>query len=271
MTTFHLHLISDSTGETVTTIARAVLAQFDGVEVIEHNWSLIRSKGQLEKLLDTIKEHRGIVLYTLVKPELEEILKNSCLAISVPCVPVLAPVMDAFSLFLTREVQHRPGGQHELDEEYFKRIEAMQFALSHDDGQALFDIDRADVILVGVSRTSKTPTCIYLANRGLKAGNVPFIPNQSLPEEIAKAKQSLIVGLTTTPQRLVQVRRNRLRQMQETGLEGYVDLETVRGEIKEARDFFAKQSWPIIDVTRRSIEETAAAVLSLYRGTRVGQ
>ena len=147
----------------------------------------------------------------------------------------------------------------------------MQFGLSHDDGQALFDIDRADVFLVGVSRTSKTPTCIYLANRGLKAGNVPFIPNQSLPEEIAKAKQSLIVGLTTTPQRLVQVRRNRLRQMQETGLEGYVDLETVRGEIKEARDFFAKQSWPIIDVTRRSIEETAAAVLSLYRGTLVGQ
>ena len=169
MTKFHLHLISDSTGETVSTIARAVLAQFDDVEVVEHNWSLIRSRGQLEKLLASIQEHRGVVLYTLVKPELEEVLKNKCLAISVPCIPVLAPAMEAFSTFLTREVQHRPGGQHELDEDYFQRIEAMQFVLSHDDGQALHDIDQADVILTGVSRTSKTPTCVYLANRGLKA------------------------------------------------------------------------------------------------------
>ena len=265
MTTFHLHLISDSTGETVSTIARAVLAQFDDVEVVEHNWSLIRNRGQLEKLLSSIQEYRGVVLYTLVKPELEEVLKNKCLSISVPCIPVLAPAMEAFSTFLTREVQHRPGGQHELDEDYFQRIEAMQFVLSHDDGQALHDIDQADVILTGVSRTSKTPTCVYLANRGLKAANVPFIASQNVPEEIFSAKSALIVGLTTTPERLIQVRRNRLRQMNEPGLESYVDLELVRGELNQARHFFTGQSWPIIDVTRRSIEETAAAVLSLYR------
>lgn len=266
MTSFHLHLISDSTGETVSSVARAALAQFDGIDVIEHNWSLVRSRTQIEKLLVAIKEHRGMVLYTLVKPELEETLRKSCLSMSVPCVPVLEPVIEALGEFLTRTVQHRPGRQHELDEEYFQRIEAMQFVLSHDDGQALHDIDSADVILTGVSRTSKTPTCVYLANRGgLKAANVPFIVNQAFPAEVLLAKKSLIVGLTTSPERLVQVRRNRLRQMNESGVESYIDLEAVRDELNKARHFFTRKSWPIIDVTRRSIEETAAAVLSLYR------
>ena len=265
MTSLHLHLISDSTGETVSTIARAALAQFEGINVVEHNWSLVRSASQIEKLLASIKEYRGVVLYTLVKPELEEALQKRCLTISVPCVPVLEPVIEALSGFLTPSVEHRPGRQHVLDDEYFERIEAMQFVLSHDDGQALRDVDNADVILTGVSRTSKTPTCFYLANRGLKAANVPFIADQPLPAEVLLAADSLIVGLTTTPERLVQVRRNRLREMQESGLESYVNLEAVRDELNQARHFFTAQSWPVIDVTRRSIEETAAAVLSLYR------
>ena len=271
MRTFHLHLISDSTGETVSTIARAALAQFDGIDVVEHNWSLVRSRNQIEKLLAAIQEYRGIVLYTLVKPELEEVLQKHCRSISVPCVPVLDPVMGALSSFLTRAVQHRPGGQHELDEEYFQRIDAMQFVLGHDDGQSLHDIESADVILTGVSRTSKTPTCFYLANRGLKAANVPFIMNQALPAEVLSAEKSLVVGLITSPERLVQVRRNRLRQMNEPGLESYVNLESVRDELNEARHFFASRNWPIIDVTRRSIEETAAAVLALYRNKALAE
>ena len=265
MKSFHLHLISDSTGETVSTIARSALAQFDGIDVVEHNWSLVRSRTQIEKLLVAIQEYRGVVLYTLVKPELEEALQKRCLSMSVPCVPVLEPVIEALGGFLTRAVQHRPGRQHELDDEYFQRINAMQFVLSHDDGQALHDIDSADVILTGVSRTSKTPTCVYLANRGLKAANVPFIFKQALPAEVLLAQKPLIVGLTTSPARLVQVRRNRLRQMNESGVESYVDLEVVRDELNTARHFFTAHRWPIIDVTRRSIEETAAAVLSLYR------
>ncbi|PPR16307.1 MAG: putative pyruvate, phosphate dikinase regulatory protein [Alphaproteobacteria bacterium MarineAlpha9_Bin7] len=271
MRTFHLHLISDSTGETVSTIARAALAQFDGIDVVEHNWSLVRSRNQIEKLLAAIQEYRGIVLYTLVKPELEEVLQKRCRSISVPCVPVLDPVMGALSSFLTRAVQHRPGGQHELDEEYFQRIDAMQFVLGHDDGQSLHDIESADVILTGVSRTSKTPTCFYLANRGLKAANVPFIMSQPFPAEVLSAEKSLVVGLITSPERLVQVRRNRLRQMNEPGLESYVNLESVRDELNEARHFFASRNWPIIDVTRRSIEETAAAVLALYRNRALAE
>ena len=268
MGSFHLHLISDSTGETVSTIARAALAQFDEIEVVEHNWSLVRTEGQIEKILKVIEEWRGVVLYTLVKVDLAEVLQKRCRTLSVPCVPVMEGVMGAFSGFLSRSVQQRPGYQHELDDEYFERIDAMQFALSHDDGQSLFHVNRADVILTGVSRTSKTPTCVYLANRGLRAANIPFILGQELPPALLNAKESLIVGLTTSPERLVQVRRNRLRQMKEEKLENYVDLETVRAELSKARRFFQGRGWPIIDVTRRSIEETAAAVLSLYRETQ---
>ena len=265
MNSFHLHLISDSTGETVSTIARAALAQFDEIEVVEHNWSLVRTQGQIEKILRIVEERRGVVLYTLVKTDLAALLQKKCRSLSVPCVPVMDGVMAAFSGFLRRSVQQRPGSQHDLDKEYFERIDAMQFALNHDDGQSLYDIDKADVILTGVSRTSKTPTCVYLANRGLKAANVPYVLGQKLPEELLAAKTSLIVGLTTNPESLVQVRRNRLRQMNQERLKNYADLEMVRSELNKARRFFQDRDWPVIDITRRSIEETAAAVLSLYR------
>ena len=268
MGSFHLHLISDSTGETVSTIARAALAQFDEIEVVEHNWSLVRTRGQIDKILKVIEERRGVVLYTLVKIDLAELLQTKCRSLSVPCVSVMDGAMGAFSGFLSRRVDQRPGHQHALDDEYFERIDAMQFALNHDDGQSLYDLDKADVILTGVSRTSKTPTCVYLANRGLKAANVPYIAGQELPKELLGARNSLIVELTTSPERLVQVRCNRLRQMKEETLDNYVDLEIVRAELNKARRFFQDRKWPIIDVTRRSIEETAAAVLSLYRETQ---
>ena len=262
---FHLHLISDSTGETVSTTARAALAQFDAVEVVEHSWSLVRTLQQIEKVLVVIRSYRGVVLYTLVKPELREVLERGCREVNVPCVAVLEGVMDVLSTTLGTKVSQFPGRQHTLNEGYYRRIEAMQFVLVHDDGQALADAQEADVILVGVSRTSKTPTCIYLANRGIKAANIPFVSRDSFPEQHIAGAGPLVVGLTTNPERLVQIRRNRLIAMREEQTNEYIDLVSVRSEISEARRVFTRYGWPVIDVSRRSIEETSAAILELYR------
>jgi regulator of PEP synthase PpsR (kinase-PPPase family) len=262
---FHLHLISDSTGETVSTIARAALAQFDLVEAVEHSWSLVRTLQQIEKVLDVVRSYRGVALYTLVKPELRAALERGCHEINVPCIAVLEGVIDVLSSMLGAEVSQFPGRQHALDEGYYRRIEAMQFVLVHDDGHALGDVRNADVILVGVSRTSKTPTCVYLANRGIKAANVPFVTPASFPDEHIACAGPLVVGLTTNPERLVQIRRNRLIHMREQRMTEYIDLMAVRSEIGEARRIFTRHSWPVIDVSRRSIEETAAAILELYR------
>lgn len=262
---FHLYLISDSTGETVSMIARAALAQFDLVEAVEHSWSLVRTLQQIEKVLDVIRIHRGVALYTLVKPELRAALEHGCREVNVPCIAVLEGVIDVLRSMLGAEVSQFPGRQHALDAGYYRRIEAMQFVLVHDDGQALGDIGSADVILVGVSRTSKTPTCIYLANRGMKAANIPFVARDSFPDDDIACAGPLVVGLTTSPERLVQIRRHRLVHMHVERATDYTDLTAVRSEISEARRVFTRHGWPVIDVSRRSIEETAAAILELYR------
>ena len=260
---FHLHLVSDATGETINSVARACLVQFDGIDPVEHTWSLIRTSGQMDKVLSAITASRGIVLFTMVNEDLRNQLHEGCRKLQVPCIPVLDPVIGALAGFLGLQASGRPGGQHELDAEYFARIDAMTFALAHDDGQSARNYDEADVILVGVSRTSKTPTCIYLANRGIKAANVPIVPGCPVPPELMVARHPLVVGLTKDPGQLIQIRRNRLRLLAQDDQTDYVDPESVREEVAQARRLCAEHSWPVLDVTRRSIEETAAAIIQL--------
>ena len=271
MTVHHMHLVSDATGETVNSVARACVVQFENIEPIEHVWTLIRTRGQLDKVLAGIRENPGPVLFTMVNNELRSALIDGCRAMGVPCLAVLEPLIHSLAAYFNVAISGRPGLQHALDAEYFDRIEAMNFSLAHDDGQLAGDLNDADVIICGVSRTSKTPTCIYLANRGIKAANVPVVPDCPLPDELLRAKRPLVVGLTKDPARLVQVRRNRLRMIS-GGDEAtdYVDLEAVRQEVAFARKLFTKHGWPVIDVSRRSIEETAASILTHYARHRAG-
>jgi hypothetical protein len=262
---YHLHLISDATGETINSVARAALAQFDGIDVSEHMWPLVRTGRQLDKAVAAVESHPGVVLYTLVNKELRERLKASCRALGVPCVPVLEPLIAVLSSHFGVASRDQPGRQHVLDAEYFARIDAIHFVLAHDDGQSAQSLNDADVVLVGVSRTSKTPTCFYLANRGIKAANVPIVPGMPLPQALLAAEKPLVVGLTNSPDRLVQVRRNRLLMLNQAADTDYVDLDQVRAEVAAARRLFSERRWPVIDVTRRSIEETAAAILQLYQ------
>jgi len=264
MKTFHVHMVSDSTAETVSLVARASLAQFDDVPVTSHVWRMIRNKKQVEEVIAGIEANRGFVLYTLVDDSLQAALLEGCRRLQVPCVAAIDPVVRALGAYLGAETHPRPGRQHVMDAEYFSRIEAMHFVLSHDDGQSAADLDEADVVLLGVSRTSKTPTCIYLANRGIKAANVPIVPGVPLPPEVAAARHPLIVGLTKEPKSLVQIRRNRLRILNQAEETDYVDIATVSEEVNGARRLFAQHGWPVIDVTRRSIEETAATILHLF-------
>lgn len=264
MTKFHLHLVSDATGETLIGLAQAVIAQFEGAEPTQHLWALVRSKDQVEKVLEEIGESPGIVLFTLVDAELREFLNRGCRAAQVPCIPVLEPLFAAFSRFLGQKPQHLPGIQHALDSNYFDRIDAMGFSLAHDDGQSVETLRDADIVLVGVSRTTKTPTSVYLANRGLKVANVPLIPGVPEPAELGSLEGPIIVGLTTNPDRLVQIRLNRLTALHQDEETDYVALEAIREEVAQARKIFARHDWPVIDVTRRSIEETAAAILNIY-------
>ena len=261
----HLHLVSDATGETIHSVARACLAQFEGVEAEEHNWTLVRTPDQVEKILNSISENPGVVMFTLVSDSLRRALQDGCRNLQTPCIPVLDPVIAALGSHFGIQSRGQPGRQHELDAEYFHRIDAMTFALNHDDGQAVWDLHNADVILLGVSRTSKTPTCIYLANRGVKAGNIPIVPSVPLPQEIfAMPKDGpLIVGLTKEVESLVQIRCNRLRLLSEDHDTDYIDPETVRAEVAMARRLCRENTWPIIDVTRRSIEESAAAIMQM--------
>jgi [pyruvate, water dikinase]-phosphate phosphotransferase / [pyruvate, water dikinase] kinase len=265
---FHIHLVSDSTGETVHNVVRACLVQFEGIDIVEHMWPLVRTKGQLDKALEGVAKQPGLVLFTVVDKTLRTALTNGLRKLKVPHTAVLDPIMGALANYLGLQSRNQPGRQHELDAEYFSRIDAMQFVLAHDDGQATWDLDHADVVLVGVSRTSKTPTCIYLANRGIKAANVPLVPGAAVPQELIDARHPLIVGLTKDPVSLVQIRRNRLRTLQESEDTDYTDIEIVKKELAAARRLFSQHDWPTIDVTRRSIEETAAAILQLYTDRR---
>ena len=261
MKRFHLHLVSDATGETINSIARAAISQFEDIEVVEHFWSLVRGKRQIENVLAAIEADPGVVVYTLVNSELRKTLETGCRRLNVPAVPVLEPVITALSTYLGIESHGEPGRQHILDAEYFDRIDAMHFVLTHDDGQSLHNLENADVVLLGVSRTSKTPTCFYLANRGVKAANVPLVPGMPIAPEIESLKNTMVIGLTTTPERLIEIRRYRLRSMNHDQETDYVDLAMVREEVLAARRLFAKHKWPIIDVTRRSVEEIAAEAL----------
>lgn len=261
----HLHLVSDSTGETVSGVARAALAQFDGVEAEEHNWSLIRTESQMDKAIEHIREQPGMVFYTVVNPDLKERLKRACEEMKVPCVAVLGRAVKELSDYLGQETTAQIGRQHDLDEQYFQRMDAVNFALACDDGQAHWNLNEADILLIGPSRTSKTPTCIYLAYRGYKAGNIPFVPDCPLPSVVEELTRPMIVGLTINPETLIEIRRNRLVSIREDKETNYIHKDEVREEVAAARKLYAKHRWPVIDVTRRSVEETAAAIIQMYQ------
>tara|TARA_Y100000589_G_scaffold296769_1_gene304115 strand:- start:362 stop:1174 length:813 start_codon:yes stop_codon:yes gene_type:complete len=263
---YDLHLVSDATGETIHSVARACLAQFDSVEPAEHHWSLVRTVGQIDKVLNGISANPGVVMFTIVDNTLRIKLQDGCRSLRVPCIPVLDPTMATLANYFGIESRGEAGLQHTLNAQYFERIDAMTYAMANDDGQSIWNLKHADLILVGVSRTSKTPTCMYLANRGIKAANVPYVPGVALPKELIELRSAsapLIVGLTNSPERLIQLRRNRLRSLSQQDETDYVKLEIVRREVADARRIFADYKWPVIDVARRSIEETAAAVMQL--------
>jgi [pyruvate, water dikinase]-phosphate phosphotransferase / [pyruvate, water dikinase] kinase len=266
---FHLHLVSDATGETLTTVARAATAQYTKMLPVEHAYPLVRTQKQLDRVLAEIEEAPGIVLYTLVEEDLAKRLEDHCRELSVPCLSILGPVLALLQSYLGAETSHRVGAQHTLNAEYFKRIDALNFTMLHDDGQHIEDLEDADVVLVGVSRTSKTPTSIYLANRGVKTGNVPLVPGIPVAPSVESLARPLVVGLFASPERIVQIRQNRLLGLKvQQDEDQYIDRKAVAEEVALSRKLCAKHSWPSIDVTRRSIEETAAAVLSLLAERR---
>jgi len=266
---FHLHMISDSTGETLIMVARAVAAQYSNVTPVEHVYPLVRSQKQLDRVLAEIEEAPGIVLFTLLEKDLVERLEAKCKEINIPSLSIIGPVMDLFRAYLGRETSKRVGAQHTLNAEYFKRIDALNYSMMHDDGQHPEGLEEADVVLIGVSRTSKTPTSIYLANRGVKTGNVPLVPGVPLAPQVEALTRPLVVGLYASPERIVQIRENRLLGLKaHRDGDQYIDKTAVAEEISFSRRLCARHSWPMIDVTRRSIEETAAAVMRLLTERR---
>lgn len=261
MKKFNLHLVSDSTGDTVGSVARAALAQFDDVEAEEFNWTMVRTLSQLDKVLESVKENPGPILYTLVDNSLRDRMKLFCASRNIPCIPVLSSIVAELSTYLNVEVHALPGKQHALDEEYFGRVDAINYALAHDDGQAHWELDEADIVLVGVSRTSKSPTCMYLAYKGFKTANVPFVLDCPLPEILEKLEKPLVIGLTINPERLLHIRKSRLQSLSQEQHSNYIDMEYMQREIAESRKLFQKHQWPVIDVTKRSVEETAATIM----------
>lgn len=250
-------------------LARACLAQFEGIEPNQKFWPLVRTQRQLDAVLQKIEEMPGPVIFTFVDPKMRERLMERCNHLGIPCVPVLEPIMKALSAHLGQHAKSVPGAQHTMDEDYFKRVAALDFAMHFDDGRMLDGLKEADVILVGVSRTSKTPTCLFLARRGVKAANIPLVPGVSVPPEYLQLERPLYVGLKVTPERLYQMRRSRLKADEEARSKldenAYLDLEKIEEEMREAKRLFAKHGWPVIDVTKRSIEETSAEIMSILQ------
>ena len=268
-TYFHLHLISDATGETLITVARAAAAQYARMTPVEHVYPLVRSQRQLDRVIEEIEESPGIVLFTLLEADLVKRLDEKCRELGLPCLSILGPVLQLFQSYLGAETIHRVGAQHVLNAEYFQRIDALNFTMLHDDGQHVENLEQADVVLVGVSRTSKTPTSIYLANRGVKTGNVPLVPGIPTPPQLDTLTKPLVVGLYASPERIVQIRQNRLLGLRaHKDDDQYIDKQAVTEEVAFSRRLCARKNWPLIDVTRRSIEETAAAVMKLLAERR---
>src|SRR5210317_2419849 len=264
--TYQIYLISDSTGETLDRIFLALKAQFKNIEYKVHPYSFTRTQNQIIKILETAKKNENsIILYTIVDNGLAKFLANQSEDKGLPCFGVLGNLILSFSKLLNQRASHQPSGQHVLNEEYYQRIEAIQFTMSHDDGNLVNEVGKSDIILLGVSRTSKTPTSIYLANKGYKTSNIPLVNEKSIPEKLKKLpNMNCIVGLTAEPERLVDIRKNRLTNLKEIENTKYVDIETIRYEIEEAKKTFKKYRWPVIDVTRKSVEETAASIIKIY-------
>jgi regulator of PEP synthase PpsR (kinase-PPPase family) len=262
---FHLHLISDATGETLTTMAKAAAVQYPQVRAIEHVHPLVRTEKQLERVLAEVEQAPGIVLYTLVKKPMIREIERRCRELNVPCLHVLQPIMKVFESYLGAPQTPVVAGQHLLDADYFRRIDALNFAMAHDDGQLPQDMSMADIIIVGISRTSKTPTSIYLAQRGYKTANLPLVPGIELPAALTEPHTAFVVGLVASAERIAEIRRNRVHLMGDRNLEGYVDHGRIADEIQYSRRLCARHGWPVIDVTRRSIEETAVAIIKLFQ------
>ncbi len=267
-TYYHVHLVSDSTGETLMNVMKASMSHFPHVSPVEHLYALVRSERQIKRVLKAIEDAPGIVLFTVVDPTLRRSLEIRCAELEIPCIAVLDPLMASLSRYLGQPTQQKAGAQHGLDQDYYRRIAAVEFAMSHDDGQKLETLNDADVVLVGVSRTSKTPTCIYLAHRGVRAGNVPLVNPDVFPPVLDQLTRPLIVGLTASPDRLVQIRRNRLTTLNEQRATDYADKAAIRKEVVEATRQFEQRGWPVIDVSRRSVEETSAKILN-FLGERL--
>jgi regulator of PEP synthase PpsR (kinase-PPPase family) len=267
---FHLHLVSDATGETLTTIAKAAAVQYAQVRPIEHVHPLVRSPRQLKRVLKEIEQAPGIVLYTLVNRELVAELEQRCRELKIPCLAVMAPIMQVFESYLGAPRTPTVAGQHVLDADYFRRIDALNFSMAHDDGRLPEDLNDADIILLGISRTSKTPTSIYLAQRGYKTANVPIVPSIPFPDQLGGDHRAFVVCLVASPDRIAEVRRHRALLLADRNLDDYVDRSRIASEIAYSRKLCAKYGWPVIDVTRRSVEETAATIIKLMHDTRAG-
>ncbi len=264
--TYEIYLVSDSTGETLDRIFLAVKAQFNNLEYNIHQYSFTRTENQVLKIIDICKKNKNsIILYTIVDTKLAKYLSQISDKEKIPCFGVLGDLIISFSKLLNQKASHKPSGQHAMNEEYYDRIEAIQFTMSHDDGKLVDDIKKSDIILLGVSRTSKTPTSIYLANRGYKTSNIPLINQDSLPEVLKKnPKLACVVGLTTEPNRLLDIRKNRMNSLKENDSINYTNIEKISKEVDEAKKLFKKYNWPVVDVTRKSVEETAASVIKIY-------
>lgn len=263
--TIVLYLVSHASGELIEMLARNAVAQLDGVEIERHLWKMVRSLGQIPEILARIGERRGFVLHSVSDPTIRAALEEGCYALRVPAVFALEPLVGQLAAHYGAPVRFRGMGGDVFDDDYYRRVEAMKFTLAHDDGLAADDLEGADVILVGVSRATKTPTCMYLASRGIKAANVPLVPGVPLPEGVLKAKQPLVVGLTINPELLAKVREGRLKRLREDRETDYAEIDAVMEEVREARRLYARHRWPVIDVTQRSIEQTAAFILQMLQ------
>lgn len=261
----NIHLISDSTGETLGSVVRAVLSQFEGVESNDFVWPLVRTKSHMEEVVESIAKYPGIVMYTILHDDLIELLKKECYRLNIPCISVLSRIIAEFSNYLGMNVSNTIGRQHLLDGEYFSRVDAISYTIGHDDGQSVWDMYEADIVIIGVSRTSKSPTSVYLSCRGYKTANIPFVSIETIPSTIYDLKKPLIVGLTINPEKLVQIRQSRLVSMGQGVESDYTDIESIKNEVAESRKLFAKLNCPIIDVTKRSVEETAARIIRLLQ------